>query len=308
MSTDVVKNFVAGGVAGMFSKTSVAPLDRIKILLQAHNSHYKNLGVLSGLRGIVSKEGFIGLYKGNGAMMVRIFPYAAVQFVSFETYKTVFKESALGRYNAHVSKFLAGSAAGVTAVLATYPLDMVRARLAFQVNGQHVYSGILDTVVSICRKEGGILALYRGLSPTLIGMVPYAGINFYVFEQMKAVLLQRLPIIFAQINENNSGGMQLNVPGKLVCGGVAGAIAQTVSYPMDVARRRMQLSLMYTEMNKYNVGLVQALMLTWKEHGVVKGLYRGMSANYFRAVPMVAVSFSTYEVMRQTFGLDTGVN
>lgn len=80
----------------MFSKTAVAPLDRIKILLQAHNAHYKNFGVLSGLRGIVLKEGFVGLYKGNAAMMVRIFPYAAVQFVSFETYKPLFRDSFLG--------------------------------------------------------------------------------------------------------------------------------------------------------------------------------------------------------------------
>lgn len=80
----------------MFSKTAVAPLDRIKILLQAHNAHYKNLGVISGLRGIVIKEGVFGLYKGNAAMMVRIFPYAAVQFVSFEQYKPLFAGSFLG--------------------------------------------------------------------------------------------------------------------------------------------------------------------------------------------------------------------
>ncbi|GBO27079.1 Graves disease carrier protein, partial [Araneus ventricosus] len=87
--TDVYfKSFIAGGVAGMCAKTTVAPLDRIKILLQAHNHHYKHYGVFSGLRGIVQKESVIGLYKGNGAQMVRIFPYGAVQFVSFEIYKT----------------------------------------------------------------------------------------------------------------------------------------------------------------------------------------------------------------------------
>lgn len=46
-------------------------------------------GVFSGLKGIVQKESFFGLYKGNGAQMVRIFPYGAVQFASFEVYKTV---------------------------------------------------------------------------------------------------------------------------------------------------------------------------------------------------------------------------
>lgn len=77
------------GVAGMCSKTTVAPLDRIKILLQAHSEHYKHLGVFSGLRHIIRKESFIALYKGNGAQMVRIFPYAATQFTAFEMYKKV---------------------------------------------------------------------------------------------------------------------------------------------------------------------------------------------------------------------------
>jgi len=77
------------GVAGMCSKSAVAPLDRMKILLQAHQTHYKHLGVFSGLLNIVKKESFIALYKGNGAQMVRIFPYAATQFTAFEFYKKV---------------------------------------------------------------------------------------------------------------------------------------------------------------------------------------------------------------------------
>lgn len=81
--------FYDAGVAGMCSKTTVAPLDRIKILLQAHSEHYKHLGVFSGLRHIIRKESFIALYKGNGAQMVRIFPYAATQFTAFEVYKKV---------------------------------------------------------------------------------------------------------------------------------------------------------------------------------------------------------------------------
>lgn len=81
------------GVAGMCSKTTVAPLDRIKILLQAHQTHYKNLGVFSGLMNIIKKESFLALYKGNGAQMVRIFPYAATQFTAFEIYKKVKKKN-----------------------------------------------------------------------------------------------------------------------------------------------------------------------------------------------------------------------
>lgn len=67
------KSFVAGGIAGMTSKTTVAPLDRIKILLQVHNSHYKNYGVFTGLTAIVRQESFLSLYKGKKNIFFNLF-------------------------------------------------------------------------------------------------------------------------------------------------------------------------------------------------------------------------------------------
>ena len=64
---------------------------------------------------------------------------------------------------------------GSTAVMITYPLDVIRARLAFQVTGEHVYSGIGHAFISIFKHEGVCRGLYRGIVPTLLGMVPYAG-------------------------------------------------------------------------------------------------------------------------------------
>ncbi len=55
------------------------------------------------------------------------------------------------------------------------------------------------------------------------------------------------------------------------------------------------------------MGMVSTLKLIYSENGVVKGLYRGMSINYLRAIPMVAVSFSTYELLKQALKLDTGM-
>jgi solute carrier family 25 (mitochondrial carrier protein), member 16 len=51
----------------------------------------------------------------------------------------------------------------------------------------------------------------------------------------------------------------------------------------------------------------KTLKLIYTENGITKGLYRGMSINYLRAIPMVAVSFSTYEVMKQMLNMDTGM-
>ena len=63
----------------------------------------------------------------------------------------------------------------MTAVLFTYPLDVIRARLAFQVAGE-MYSGIIHAFKVIFTEEGGVRALYRGMVPTMLGMAPYAGL------------------------------------------------------------------------------------------------------------------------------------
>lgn len=55
-------------------------------------------------------------------------------------------------------------------------------------------------------------------------------------------------------------------------------------------------------------GMIKTLVTVYRINGVTNGLYRGMSINFIRAVPMVAVSFSTYELMKQTLNLDTGVD
>ena len=60
----VVKSLLAGGVAGMAAKTTVAPLDRVKILLQAQSVHYKDLSVTSALRRVVHLESVSALFKG----------------------------------------------------------------------------------------------------------------------------------------------------------------------------------------------------------------------------------------------------
>lgn len=66
----------------------------------------------------------------------------------------------------HVTgNFFAGSLAGTTALLFTYPLDLIRARLAAQVNVKY-YSGIWNAIQTIF-KENGIAGLSRGIMPSL---------------------------------------------------------------------------------------------------------------------------------------------
>lgn len=105
----------------------------------------------------------------------------------------------------HSDKFFAGAGAGLTAVTLTYPLDTIRARLAFQVTGEHKYTGILHTATCILKEEGGVRALYRGFMPTLMGMVPYAGLSFYCFEVLKYACMKYSPNLTCNKLERNTG-------------------------------------------------------------------------------------------------------
>jgi len=293
----VVKSFLAGGVAAMCAKTVVAPLDRIKILLQAQNVHYKDSGVIRGLQRIVAKESSAALFRGNGAQMARVFPQGALQFTCYEILKRILPLAFGWQKENHNLKFVAGSVSGLISVTATYPLDSIRTRLTNQVAGEIKYKGILHTGVQIFRTEGGMRGLYRGLLPTLIGIIPYSGLAFYFFELNKSIVVSHCE--WARVVEND-GSVRVSLPARLLCSGLAGAFSQTISYPLDVVRRRMQLGGM-------EGGMVKVFLTTYQEAGIIRGLFRGMTVNYMRAIPQTAVLFSVYESMKQWMGLQTGI-
>lgn len=313
-------HFLDPGLAGICAKTAVAPLDRMKILVQAQNVAYKDLGVVNGLKNMIKNESFLGLYKGNGAQAVRIFPYSGIQFFSFEFYKkNIFGHwlgSQPGQAN-HMQKLLAGGAAGGTAVILTYPLDLVRARLSFQVKSQTVAdsktvsakpigrSAIINTIVHAFRNEGGTRALYRGMSATLIAMIPYNACNFYTVDSSKRLALQSYPHIFGRV-DHKTGEYTLKTQSRLLFAAISAAIANTVGYPLDVTRRRMQLALLSSDTAKFSESVAKTLKLIYTENGITKGLYRGLSINYLRVVPMFAVQYATNDTMKELFGLSTG--
>lgn len=95
VSQPVFAAFLAGGVAGAVSRTVVSPLERLKILFQiqsAGRNEYK-LSVGKGLIKMWKEEGWRGMMRGNGTNCIRIVPYSAVQFGSYNVYKKVSTES-----------------------------------------------------------------------------------------------------------------------------------------------------------------------------------------------------------------------
>jgi hypothetical protein len=138
-----IRNLVAGGLAGMVAKTVVAPIDRIKILFQVSSEPFALRQVPTVVRNICQHEGVAALWRGNSAMMLRVFPYSGIQFMAFDKCKSYIvhtkQREGLPLHEQHLSpleSLLAGSVAGVVSVFATYPLDLTRAQLAVHVKSK----------------------------------------------------------------------------------------------------------------------------------------------------------------------------
>ena len=136
-------------------------------------------------------------------------------------------------------RLFAGAMAGITSVVVTYPLDITRTRLSVQSSSLSTVRqnpnepieklpGMFPTILRIYRTEGGVVALYRGLLPTILGVAPYVGINFAVYENLRKWITPE--------GQKNPTGV-----GKLIAGAISGAVAQSITYPMDVLRRRFQV-------------------------------------------------------------------
>ena len=115
---------MAGGIAGVVSRTAIAPIERVKILYQVSRASVSTSWLQLAPR-IWREEGFLSFWKGNTAAVTRVLPYMSLTFLSFEEYRAALKSCGLGKTGSTIA---AGSAAGVTAVALTYPLDLARSR------------------------------------------------------------------------------------------------------------------------------------------------------------------------------------
>ncbi|BGP28737.1 hypothetical protein JCM10296v2_000473 [Rhodotorula toruloides] len=287
--------FIAGALAGAASRTVVSPLERLKILLQVQGASAQYKGVWHGLTKMWREEGFKGYMRGNGINVLRIAPYSAVQFSSYELFKSALRGEDGSTDTPR--RLTAGSLAGICSVVSTYPLDLVRSRLSVEsaslgmkegrTDGRS--TGIVRMTLKVMREEGGVKALYRGLVPTSAGVAPYVAFNFASYELLKI-----------QLMDHNSDHHEPGTFAKLLCGGVAGAVSQTLTYPADLLRRRMQMVGLKSQALGYEyTGAWNAVFSIIRQDGI-KGLYRGLWPNLLKCAPSIGVSFAVYEWSKET--------
>jgi Mitochondrial carrier protein len=286
-------------------QTATNPLERIKMLSQTGEhgmaGKQQNPSIVALFRNIIQKEGILGLWAGNGANLLRVFPAKAVVFSTNDMYKNVFVTLS-GGSNSSVISFMAGGFAGITATAITYPLDFARGRISGKLAGaggeatagntssttkrpQKVYSGITRTVL-LTIKDEGIMALYKGVTPTVLGALPYEGIKFGTV----GLLEKWFPT-------KQDQPASYYVTRKMIMGGMGGVMAGLITYPNDTVRRLLQVQGSRGTTAAYS-GYWDCVAKTYKQHGIAR-FYRGVVINTVRMLPNVAIQFGSYELLKR---------
>jgi len=231
-------DLAAGGTAGAISKTAVAPIERVKLLLQTQDSNPRiQSGEIPRYTGIgdcfvrVSREqGMSSFWRGNMANVVRYFPTQAFNFAFKDTIKGLFP-----KYNPttdfwpfFMTNLASGGLAGAGSLLIVYPLDFARTRLAADVGsgGQREFTGLVDCL-SKTAKRGGPMALYQGFGVSVQGIIVYRGAYFGLYDTAKGVLFKdekAAPFV-----------------AKWAVAQAVTSAAGVLSYPFDTVRRRLMM-------------------------------------------------------------------
>ncbi|PXF45357.1 Mitochondrial adenine nucleotide transporter ADNT1 [Gracilariopsis chorda] len=294
-------------LTGVISRTAVAPLERVKMLMQTGDRSQYSKGWISSLRQMVAEDTGIrrALFRQNGANILRTVPSTIIQ-TALVTRLATSPEAiswvnasggALGEDmpsavtssagNRTILALFAGGVAGMVSQTATYPFDFVRARLAMQRKGFEPYRGAFHGINEAIRMEG-MRSIYRGLFPTLVGSFSFVGITLAVYETCLLPILPR----------RNGDPTNTPTPGGLVAAGImANMTSQVATYPIDTCRRRMQVAGFDQRGTLQSTGFLNA----WKDIGRQlgwRGYFRGALPNAFKIAPSTAVSLLVYERLR----------
>lgn len=273
-----LRSFISGGIAGAVSRTVVAPLETIRTHLMVGSNGHSTMEVFET---IMKDEGWKGLFRGNFVNVIRVAPSKAIELFAYDTVKKMLTPKLEEQHKLHIPPSLvAGACAGITSTLFTYPLELLKTRLTIE---KDVYDNLLHAFVKILREEGPA-ELYRGLTPSLIGVVPYAATNYFAYDMLKKS--------YRKISKRDEIGNLAT----LFIGSAAGAISSTATFPLEVARKHMQVGAVGGRQVYKN--MLHALVTIFENEGV-GGLYRGLGPSCLKLVPAAGISFMCFEACKK---------
>jgi len=280
--SDFLVNFLAGGVSGAFAKTCTAPIERVKLLIQTQDANPKIIsgevarytGIVDCFTRVASEQGIGAFWRGNFTNIIRYFPTQAFNFAFKDTIKAAFPKV---DKNQDFAKFFfinmaSGGLAGAGSLMIVYPLDYARTRLASDVGGGKAqFSGLADCIKKTVA-NGGVGSLYGGIGVSIVGIIPYRGVYFGLFDTLSGFN----PYQKDESNIKRAGSKFLCAQSSAICAGYA-------SYPFDTVRRRLQMQSEKPEAEWVYKGTADCFGKILKEEGTT-ALFKGAGANALRTV------------------------
>ncbi|KAI0825050.1 mitochondrial carrier [Trametes gibbosa] len=285
-------DFMMGGVSAAVAKTSAAPIERIKLLIQNQDEMIKQGRLAEPYKGIADcfarttrDEGIVALWRGNTANVIRYFPTQALNFAFKDYFKSLFGfKKQDGYWKWFGGNVASGGAAGAASLLFVYSLDYARTRLANDAKsakggGARQFNGLVDVYKKTLASDG-IAGLYRGFVPSVVGIVVYRGLYFGVYDSLKPVVLV--------------GALQGSFFASFLLGWGVTIGAGLASYPLDTIRRRMMMT---SGAGVHYKSMFDAGSQIVAKEGV-KSLFKGAAANILRGVAGAGV-LSLYDKLQE---------
>ena len=266
-----VRHLLAGALSGACGKTATAPIEAVRMRVMVGQGTAR-----ACVAKVWAAGGPLAFFQGNLADVVRVAPQKAIQLAAFDAFKKTFaRPDETGKpVTAPHLCFLSGGLAGIASTVACYPLETLRTRLGCD----STYNGLVDCTVRMWREEGP-LSLYKGLSASVVGVIPYAALNLGLYDSMKKVYLRLT--------------REERVPNQIAgaFGALAGPLAATGTFPLEVVRRRAMMGEVYAN--------VPAAVLTIYRREGLPALFKGCGLTWIKHAPSAFITFTLYETFKE---------
>ena len=293
----LAQDLMLGGFVGAIAKTAMAPVERVKLLLQTMDSNPDIIsgkvkrydGVMDCLKRVIAEQGARALWRGNLVNCLRYAPQqgSALAFNDLINNKVFPKyDSKTQFWQSFASKLLAGGTAGGIANTICFPFDFARTRLASDVGaGKAQFNGIMDCIMSTVKAQG-ITGLYTGWSVTVAGAFVYRAGQLGCFAQIQ------------DLNPYKKDKGFLGAASSFVAVTTARTVIMPFNYPFDTIRRRLMLQSEKPKAERLYKGTVHCFTSILKKEGA-KGLYKGLVPELFRGVggSLVIVAYDRIKVI-----------
>lgn len=283
-----VYRFALGSLAGCVGATAVYPIDLVKTRMQNQRTGsligevaYKNS--IDCFKKVIRHEGFLGLYRGLLPQLMGVAPEKAIKLTVND-----FLRDKLGNKNGTLplyAEIVAGGAAGMSQVVFTNPLEIVKIRL--QVAGE-LAGGSKVRAWGVV-KDLGFMGLYKGARACFLRDIPFSAIYFPAYAHTKAKLA-----------DENGYNHPLTL---LLAGAIAGIPAASLVTPADVIKTRLQV--VARKGQTTYTGIPDAARKIMREEGF-RAFWKGTTARVFRSSPQFGVTLVMYELLQRMFYIDFG--